>query len=85
MTVKEMTGEAREPITVPSTLRNHVLRELRARIVAGRYKPGERLNESRLARELNISRIPIREALSQLQEQGLVTNHERRGMFVTKL
>lgn len=85
MTVKEMTAEAREPLTVPSTLRNHVLKELRARIVAGRYKPGERLNESRLARELNISRIPIREALSQLQEQGLVTNHERRGMFVTKL
>jgi DNA-binding GntR family transcriptional regulator len=69
----------------PSTLRTHVMRELRAQILSGRYRPGERLNESRIARELSISRIPVREALSQLQEQGLVTSHERRGMFVTKL
>src|SRR5690606_1571130 len=85
MTVKEKIGEAREPVAVPSTLRSHVLKQLRAHIVSGHYKPGERLNESRIARELNISRIPIREALSQLQEQGLVPSHERRGMFVTKL
>src|SRR5690606_22356252 len=85
MTVKEKIGEAREPVAVPSTLRSHVLKQLRAHIVSGHYKPGERLNESRIARKLNISRIPIREALSQLQEQGLVTSHERRGMFVTKL
>src|SRR5690606_38570745 len=71
MTVKEKTGEAREPVEVPSTLRSHVLKQLRESIVSGHYKPGERLNESRIARELNISRIPIREALSQLQEQGL--------------
>lgn len=32
-----------------------------------------------------MSRIPVREALLQLQEQGLVTNHPRRGMFVTSL
>lgn len=38
-----------------------------------------------IARELNISRIPVREALSQLQEQGLVQNRERRGMFVTNI
>src|SRR5690606_20485499 len=47
--------------------------------------PGSRLNESQLAREFAISRIPIREALMQLQESGLVTNHARRGMFVTRL
>ena len=58
---------------------------LRDAIVSGRYPPGARLNESQLARELNISRIPIREALMQLQEHGLVMNHERRGMFVTEL
>lgn len=69
----------------PSTLRTHVMKELRAQILSGRYRPGERINESKIARELNISRIPVREALSQLQEQGLLTSHERRGMFVTKL
>jgi DNA-binding GntR family transcriptional regulator len=53
--------------------------------MSGRYRPGDRLNESQIAREFNISRIPVREALSQLQEQGLVMNHERRGMFVMQL
>lgn len=68
-----------------SSLRAHVIRTLRERILAGHYRPGERLNESKIARELNISRIPVREALSQLQEQGLVMNRERRGMFVMQL
>ena len=56
-----------------------------AGILSGKYRPGDRLNESQIARELNISRIPVREALSQLQEQGLVQNRERRGMFVTNI
>lgn len=69
----------------PSTLRSHVVRTLRSQILGGRYRPGDRLNESQIAREFNISRIPVREALSQLQEQGLVMNRERRGMFVIQL
>jgi DNA-binding GntR family transcriptional regulator len=69
----------------PTTLKSHVFNMLREAIVSGRYEPGARLNESQLAREFNISRIPIREALMQLQEHGLVMNHERRGMFVTEL
>src|SRR5712675_87529 len=69
----------------PTTLRAHVVKILSAGILSGRYKPGDRLNESQIARELNISRIPVREALSQLQEQGLVQNRERRGMFVTNI
>jgi DNA-binding GntR family transcriptional regulator len=74
-----------QPGTAPPTLRAHVVKMLRADILAGKYKPGDRLNESQIARELNISRIPVREALSQLQEQGLVVNRERRGMFVMDL
>jgi DNA-binding GntR family transcriptional regulator len=70
---------------VPPTLRAHVVKMIGADILAGKYKPGDRLNESQIARELNISRIPVREALSQLQEQGLVVNRERRGMFVMSL
>jgi DNA-binding GntR family transcriptional regulator len=76
--------EQRAP-SAPTTLKAHVYNTLRHAIVSGRYKPGSRLNESQLAREFNISRIPIREALMQLQEHGLVMNHERRGMFVTEL
>src|SRR5882762_11863814 len=71
--------------TAPSTLRAHVVKVLSGGILSGKYRPGDRLNESQIARELNISRIPVREALSQLQEQGLVQNRERRGMFVTNI
>jgi DNA-binding GntR family transcriptional regulator len=43
------------------------------------------LNESAIAREFKISRIPVREALFELREIGLVMSRERRGMFVTQL
>lgn len=69
----------------PTTLKLHIFQGLRDAIVSGRYRPGDRLNESQIAREFGISRIPVREALMQLQEHGLVMNHERRGMFVTRL
>jgi DNA-binding GntR family transcriptional regulator len=69
----------------PCTLKAHLVQRLREAILSGKYKPGDRLNESLIAREFKISRIPVREALFQLQEAGLVMNHERRGMFVTLL
>ena len=79
------TVEHLAPGEIPSTLRNHIARVLRQQILEGRYKPGDRLNESQIAREFSTSRIPVREALSHLQEQGLVMNLERRGMFVIQL
>ncbi len=69
----------------PTTLRAHVVQRLREDILSGRYKPGDRLNESSIAREFQMSRIPVREALFELREVGLVMNRERRGMFVTTL
>lgn len=81
----EIPPEAPSGRSAPPTLRAHVVQMLSAAILAGKYRPGDRLNESQIARELNISRIPVREALSQLQEQGLVQNRERRGMFVTNI
>jgi DNA-binding GntR family transcriptional regulator len=69
----------------PSTLRTHVAKRLRKDILAGKYRPGDRLNESLIAREFNMSRIPVREALFELRDSGLVMNRERRGMFVTAL
>ncbi len=67
------------------TLKSKGVEILTEAIFSGKIKPGERLNESQLSRELQISRAPIREALQQLQEQGLVVNHARRGMFVFSL
>lgn len=68
-----------------STLREHIAEVLIEAILSGGFKPGDRLNESDLGRKMQVSRAPIREALHQLQEQGLVVNQPRRGMFVVSL
>lgn len=68
-----------------ATLKGHVAERIRHAILTGLFKPGERLNETHLANQFKVSRIPVREALLQLQEQGLVMNHPRRGMFVITL
>jgi DNA-binding GntR family transcriptional regulator len=53
------------------------------RILAGHYKPGERLVELQLAREFGSSQAPVREALRDLETAGLVTIRPRRGSFVS--
>jgi len=72
-------------MNTPTTIVNYVHDRLREEIVSGRYPPGTRMNESQIAREFKISRIPVREALVRLRENGLVMKHDRRGMFVTEL
>jgi DNA-binding GntR family transcriptional regulator len=67
------------------TLKEQVVKLLREAILSGRIKPGQRLNESELSRDLGLSRIPVREALQKLQEQGLVVDVPRRGKFVINL
>lgn len=58
---------------------------LRARILSGDLKTGDRLVEGRLADELGASRIPVREALRALASEGLVTIEPRRGASVAFL
>jgi DNA-binding GntR family transcriptional regulator len=54
-------------------------------ILAGHMRPGERLIETALCAELNVSRTTLREALLALQQRGLVRIEPRRGTFVTRL
>ncbi len=58
---------------------------LREAILAGRYAPGERLIEDRLATEYGGSRVPVREALKTLAGEGLVTLAPHRGACVADL
>jgi DNA-binding GntR family transcriptional regulator len=67
------------------TLKEQVVKLLRGAILSGKIRTGGRLNESELARDLGLSRIPVREALQQLQQQGLVVDIPRRGKFVINL
>ena len=73
------------PIRGHASFKDQAVELLTDRIMSGKIKPGERLNESSLSQQLRISRAPIREALQQLLEQGLVLNIPRRGMFVVSL
>ena len=52
--------------------------EIRHRILAMEMKPGEIVSENKLSQELGISRTPIREALKQLEQDGLISSSNRR-------
>ncbi len=80
-----MSNSERLSVVKTSTLRENIAGVLADAILAGKFKPGARLNESALGRQLQVSRAPIREALNQLHEQGLLVNKPRRGMFVVSL
>ncbi len=56
---------------------------LRTEILSGALEPGERLVEEQLTQRFQISRAPLREAMRQLAEQGLVEHLPRRGVRVT--
>ncbi|MER7006805.1 GntR family transcriptional regulator [Dactylosporangium sp. NPDC000555] len=60
-------------------------REIRARIVDGRYEPGHRLVLSTLARELDISPVPVREAIRRLEAENLVHFERNVGARVAML
>jgi DNA-binding GntR family transcriptional regulator len=64
------------------SLRGRVYNFLRENILNGKYKPGENLIEMRLAEELNVSRTPIREAIRQLELEGLVESIPNKGVTV---
>jgi DNA-binding GntR family transcriptional regulator len=57
---------------------------LRAKIMSGELSPGEQLRQEEMARDLGLSRAPIREALHVLAQQGLLQHRPRSGHFVTK-
>lgn len=59
--------------------------ELRNMVVDGRLAPGERINEVHLAKQLGVSRTPLREALARLSNEGALRMEPRIGYFVRAL
>lgn len=70
---------------VPQGLGVDVADRLRTAILAGHYGPGERLREEALAKATGVSRGPIREALVQLEREGLIVIQRNRGACVAQL
>jgi DNA-binding GntR family transcriptional regulator len=73
-------GSANTPVAIPS-----VYDAIREGILTGRYAPGERLVETRLAAELGVSRTGIRDALARLEANYLLSPAPNRGMVVRHL
>ena len=79
------TGEVTEQERPETSKAGRAAREIRARIVSGQLRPGQRLNEIDLVRDFGVSRTPIRHALATLQSEGLVTIAPNRGAIVINL
>jgi len=67
------------------TMQEIVYDTIRDAILNGRYRPGERLVADELAKEIGVSRMPVREALHRLEATGLVTLTPHRGAVVNEL
>lgn len=67
----------------PENKSQRVYRMLREAIISGDYSPGFRLVLSRLAEEYDVSTVPVREAVRQLEAQGLVSHERNVGFTVT--
>ena len=65
-----------------SSLRDQVFQKLRSDILSGRYQPGDELVESTVGKELGVSRTPVREAIRQLELEGLVKLIPNKGTIV---
>jgi len=65
-----------------SDLVGQVTEQLARAICEGRMAPGQRLVEAAAARQMGISRAPLREAARRLEQRGLLVAHPRRGFFV---
>lgn len=71
----------RQPLTAEEEAYNFLLEA----ICGGRYRRGDRLIAEDIAREIGMSRMPVREAFRRLDAQGLVTLRPNRGAIVSGL
>ena len=70
------------PVERPAPLRQSVYEALVELVVEGRLRPGQHLVETELARQLGVSRQPVREALHRLEAEGWVDLRPNQGAFV---
>ena len=77
-------GGSLEPVVQESTPAL-IARSLRRAISSGEFPPGTQLGEAALARQLGVSRGPLREAMQRLTQEGLLVSHRNRGLFVPDL
>ena len=80
----EYTGRGRGVSIRQQSLSEQVTEFLYRELVQGRLRQGDRINEVMLARNLGISRNPVREGLKRLEERGFLVTVPHRGTFVRR-
>lgn len=83
---REIPSRADELEELPpkhGTLRAWIYSRIRRSIILGEYPAGMRLNEVRLAEELQVSRVPLRESFHRLERDGFISLEPRRSAVVT--
>ncbi|MEM7226029.1 MAG: GntR family transcriptional regulator [Pseudomonadota bacterium] len=80
-----MSTSARKGMVRGGTSSKTIHADLKTRIVTGELEGGAPLRQDELAQEFGVSKIPVREALRQLEADGLVEFRPRRGAIVTQL
>ncbi len=78
-------GTGKPLVNRPESLTEQVYRIIKQRVVSGFYAQGERLVERRLAKELDVSKTPVREALARLERERLAVSVPDRGIEVKTL
>jgi len=73
------------PRAVPATMQAHIYERIKAMVTTFALPPGERINEVELARQLGVSRTPVREALARVAAEGFLTATPLRGFSVRAL
>ncbi len=81
MTIKTVAQNNSTKIE-PSFLKDQAIELLRNQIVRGDLPPGTQLVERELAAQLGISRIPVRDALNELQKEGLIVTRSNRRFII---
>lgn len=67
------------------TVKTALVEQLRNEIIRGAFPPGHHLRLEDLAAQFEVSTMPVREALRELESEGIVTSVPHRGTFVTEL
>jgi len=67
---------------IPTTLRQEAYKQIRAKFLSGELQAGSALSENKLSKELGMSRTPIREAIRQMEMEGMIDYAPRFGAVV---
>lgn len=73
------------PLPAAKSTADLIAEQLRTAILQGDLKIGQQLKQDKIAADLNVSKIPVREALAQLRKEGLVDIRQNRGAVVSSL